>query len=362
MKVALDATPLLDARTGVGTYTANLLAELPRLHPEVDWTATAFTLRGSDLASELPPGIAANARRFPARLLRRAWTQSAFPPTELLAGRSDVFHATNFVLPPSRHAAGVLTIHDLAYLTQPATVSARSREYVELVPLSIQRARVICTPSDAVAAQVRDAYRVGNRPVIATHLGVKPTWSTAEPTEAVRRRYGLPTRYLVAVGTLEPRKNLQRLLSAYATVRDLPPLVLSGGQGWGERLDVSGIPAARLILTGHLPYPDLQSVVAGAEALLMPSLDEGFGLPPLEALACGVPVLASDIDVSREILGNQATLVDPLDVDSIAHGLIAVTSDPAGTSASRRRHAAGFTWENCAKDTYEAYQIARSMR
>lgn len=358
MRIALDCTPLLGPRTGVGNYTANVLAELVSAHPEDQWTATAFTVRGNDLPAQVPAGVHTRVRPAPARALRQLWRRTPVPPVELLTGRQDVFHATNFVCPPARAAVGVLTIHDLAYLTHSGTVSARSKEYVDLVPMSIRRSRVVCTPSQAVADQVREAYRVPTEAVVATQLGVDAAWFAARPDDDVRRKHSLPEHYLLAVGTLEPRKNLQRLIDSYAVAGDQPPLVLAGAAGWGADLDTSAIPAGRIIRTGRLPFPDLQAVVAGAAGLLMPSLEEGFGLPTIEALACGVPVLASDISVFREVLADQATLVDPLDTDSIADGIDRLVRQPRGTATSRRERAGAFTWARCAARTYEAYMQA----
>ncbi|WP_106849580.1 glycosyltransferase family 1 protein [Blastococcus sp. Marseille-P5729] len=358
MRIALDCTPLLGPRTGVGNYTANVLAQLAAAHPEDQWTATAFTVRGNDLLARVPAGVQTRTRPAPARALRQLWRRTTLPPVELFTGRQDVFHATNFVSPPACRAAQVLTIHDLAYLTHPATVNARSRAYVDLVPLSIRRSRVVCTPSRAVADQVREAYRVPTESVVATPLGVDASWFCVQPDERVRRAHSLPTSYLLAVGTLEPRKNLQRLIDAYAVAGDQPPLVLAGAAGWGTELDTSAVPVGRLIQTGRLPFADLQAVVAGAAGLLMPSLEEGFGLPTIEALACGVPVLASDIAVFREVLDDQATLVDPLEVESIAAGIDQLVREPQGTATSRRERAAGFSWTQCAVRTYAAYQRA----
>ena len=154
MRVGLDATPLLGVRTGIGRYTADLLAALSTGPDEL--VATAFTLRGRG-ALAVPAGVEVRARPVPARLLQQAWARTSVPSVELLTGPLDVFHGTNFVLPPSR-AAGVVTVHDLAFLRLPATVSAASARYRVLVPRSLRRARVVVTPSRAVAEQLSDAY------------------------------------------------------------------------------------------------------------------------------------------------------------------------------------------------------------
>jgi len=362
MRIGFDATPLLGALTGVGTYTANLVAALGQSYPDDQLIATAFTLRGrSGLAAVVPDGVTVRGRPYPARALRLAWAAAEAPVVESLCGPVDVFHATNFVLPPTRRAAGVLTIHDLAYLTFPDTVAPASLAYRELVPRGVARAAAILTPSRAVAEQVLDAYRVPADRVVVTHLGVDAQWArTAAPTSTWRAGRGLPSEYLLAVGTLEPRKNLARLTEAYRLLRartpSVTPLVIAGGTGWGDALDAAS--RSQVHLAGRLEYDDLRTLVAGASALAFPSLDEGFGLPPLEALACGVPVVANDLPVTREVLDDQALYCDATDVEALADGLARVLTRPAGDDGSRRARAATFTWERCADATHAAYRQA----
>ncbi len=362
MRVVLDATPLLGTRTGVGNYVANLLAALPdALRPDDEIVCTAMTFRGrGGLADVLPEGVEVAARPVPARLLRGLWLRSDLAGPRLLAGPADLFHGTNFVVPPTRGPA-VVTIHDLAYLRRPETVAPATLDYLRLVPRALERGAVVCTPSRAVAEQVCDAYALEADRVHPTHLGVDPQWaSTTPPDAATRARLGLPERYLLAVGTLEPRKNLGILLDVLRRpgAAALPPLVLVGARGWGDALDESGLPTGALLRTGHLPYPELRAVVAGAAGLAFPSLDEGFGLPPVEALACGVPVLAADLPVTREVLGAAAAYASPSDVEAWAVGLRALLDEPVGTPESRRAHAAGYTWQACARATVAAYRQA----
>lgn len=368
MRIGIDATPLIGPRSGIGTYTHHLLAALVEAFPDDEFVGTAFTWRGRrDLPTVLPSGVAVASRPVPARLLRRAWQLSEHPRVETLTGSLDVFHATNFLLPPVRGAAGVVTIHDLAYLRFPQTVTAATAAYRELVPAGLARAGAVIVPSAAVADQVLDAYALDPQVVVVTHEGVDPAWATTDPAgPELLRRWGIDDDYLVVVGTLEPRKNLPRLLRAYAAaVRDdpaVPQLVLIGAKGWGAALDLAGLPSGRVVLPGHLPWEALRAIVAGSHGLLFPSLDEGFGLPPLEALACGVPVLASDIAVTREVLGDQARFVDPLDVEAIAAGILRTVAAPAGTRSTRRAHAATFTWQACAAATRAAYERSRLSR
>jgi len=364
VRIGIDATPLLGRITGVGVYTANLLNALAQEWPEDTLVATAFTWRArGSLEAVLPPGVSVRGRRVPARALRRMWASIGVPPVEAISGSVDAFHATNFVLPPLRHAAGILTVHDLAFLRYPETVSAATLTYRDLVPAGLSRASMVVTPSHAVAEQVQDAYAVPSDRIMVTPLGVDPQWSkTLPPSPGWRAAMGIPTDYLLAVGTLEPRKNLRVLVAAFAGLvadhADVPPLVIAGGAGWGEALDLSTIPNDRVILTGHLPLPSLRSLVAGATLLVFPSIDEGFGLPSLEALACGVPVVANDLPVTREVLGDQAVFCDAGDTLALADAILTTVTDPRGSPDARRAHAASFSWTRCAEATHAAYERA----
>lgn len=351
MRVGLDCTPLLGQRTGIGRYTQSLLGALAGGPDEL--VATAFTLRGRGGLS-VPGGVAVRARPLPARGLQEAWARTELPPVEWLTGRLDVFHATNFVLPPLRRARGVVTVHDLAFLRMTETVSAASARYRALVPRSIRRASVVLTPSEAVADAVRETY-APTVPVVAVPHGVAPAWAAAQPpSDALRAHLGLPSSYVLFVGTLEPRKDVRTLLAAHRLLPDAPPLVLVGPPGWGEQLDVSGA-----LTPGYLDEDDLRAVVAGASALVLPSRDEGFGLPLLEAMAAGTPVVASDLPVLREVGGDLATYAPVGDAEGFAEALRAVLADP-GDASARRAHAAAFTWAASAEGHRAAYRLARS--
>ena len=432
MRVGLDATPLLGQRTGVGQYVAGLVegfgelaaAEPPRCSgrapavPE-ELVLVPFTWRGTrDLprvalpqpagaaGAEGGPAGAAGAeggpagpgsavagadgepsgaapgpagsrriqvrcgrRRVPARLLATLWARVPWPPVEWLAGPVDVFHATNFASPPARRAVPVVTVHDLTYLRYPEMVTAASARYRELVPRGLARGAVVCTPTAAVAAEVAETYRVPADRVVVTPLGVRPAWRSARPPEpgwlAAR---GLPARYLLFVGSREPRKGLDVLLAAYrellADQPGAPPLVLAGPSGWGAAVDLAGLPDGALHMPGYLPEEELASLTAGAAVMVLPSRYEGFGLPPLQALACGTPVVASDLPALREVLGADADLVPAGDAAALAAALATTLKDDGGDAAraARRARAAAFTWPACAAATLGAYQRAQELR
>ncbi|GAB3452782.1 glycosyltransferase family 4 protein [Actinophytocola sediminis] len=355
IRVLLDGTPLLGNRTGVGRYTAALAEELASMS-EVDTRAVAFTLRGwRKLRKVLPHGSRARGMPVSARLLRRCWLRSQFPPVELFAGFTDVVHGTNFVLPAALRAAGVVTIHDLAFLDAPEELPPSDETLPQLVARSVERAAVVLTPTRAVADVTADRFGISPDKIMVTPLGVDPAWFTARPpSEAMRRRVGLPKQYLLFVGAAGPRKSLGWLLKAHEATPQLPQLILAG-PGHHQHDD-------RVSSIGYLSDVDLRSVVAGAAALVLPSRDEGFGLPVLEALACDVPVVCSDVPALREVSGGHASLIPYGDVEAMGVALTEALADPPSpaTLALRRAHAAEFTWRQTAELTVDAYRRAMS--
>ncbi|MFC7341467.1 glycosyltransferase family 4 protein [Saccharopolyspora griseoalba] len=342
-RVLLDGTPLLGARTGIGRYTASLAAALAQ---HLDLRLIGFSARGARrLRALAPPGSRAVGPPVPARLLRKAWSRGPFPPVELLGGAARVVHGTNFVLPPSRRAAGVVTVHDLAFLDDPRLAEP---DLAALVADSVRRASVVCTPSAAVAAAVSARLAVEPAKIAVTPLGVDPEWFDAAPPSAEdRAAREIPSEYLLFVGATGPRKGLPKLLEALHP--GLPPLVVAGPGQPG--------PDGRALRTGYVPEAELRRLVAGASALVLPSRDEGFGLPVLEALACGVPVVCSDLPALREVAGEQAAFADPDDPVELRAALHRALQDPPDADLSRAR-AAEFTWEACAGRTLEAYRRA----
>jgi hypothetical protein len=253
---------------------------------------------------------------------------------EWLAGRADVVHGTNFVLPPLRRAAGVLTVHDLSYLRYPETVAAASLRYRTLVPRGLRRAAVVVTPSQAVAAEVRAEYGLGDR-VLATPLGVDEGWFGATPMPAPSwPPAACPSATCCSSATSSRARACRRCCPRCGCCttptgwRRHPPLVLAGPPGWGPALETAALPPGAVVSAGYLDTADLRRLVAGAALLAYPSVYEGFGLPPLEAFAAGVPVVASDLPVVREVTGELAALAPVGDAAALAAAVRATLADP----------------------------------
>lgn len=366
LRVLLDGTPLIGNRAGIGRYTEQLLTELAA-RPEIDARATAFSLGASKaLTSQLPAGVTSRVPPIPARLLDPAWRHLRQPPVEWLAKKADVFHATNFLLPPLRRIAAVVTVHDLAFVTHPATVNPQASDLSALVPLTLARADAVCTDSDVIRARLESHFQVPPERIFVAPIAVDASWAAAQPADAaLRSRLGLPESYVVFVGTREPRKDIGTLLVAYRKLRaelgdDAPALLLVGSPGWG--VDPAAEPVEGVVVADYLPQEVMPAVVAGARVLVMPSLDEGFGMPAVEGLAAGVPVVVSDIPTLLEVTGGAAITFPVGDPAALAKALTDALRGAGPGRSQRIQQAAGFTAQRMVDRTIDAYQYALDQR
>lgn len=348
MRIGFDAGPLLDPPTGVGRYTRELSEALSA--QGIEMVPYAVALRGGH---EGPIG----RWRVPARLARWMWKRFDRPSITRLTGEVDAIHGTNFVLPALGGKPGVVTVHDLSFLrsdTFPGGPRLR-----DLVPWSIRRAARVLAPTRGIADEISSEYGVESERVTVTYEGVAPRFFGATPlADTLLGRMGIPGPFVVAVGTIEPRKNLGRLLQAWSSLRSELAgwtLVLAGPKGWGRELpQTDGV-----VLTGWVGDETLPGLLAAAQIFCYPSLYEGFGLPPLEAMAAGTPAIVGRYSVAEEVLGEAAVLVDPVDPDAIAGALLRLARDEGarmGLQIAGRARAVEFTWERTAQATAAAYR------
>ena len=363
IRAAVDATPLLGARTGVGVFTLALLRGLGQ-HPDVDVTAFPVSISGRRALRELlPAGVAARTPPLPARALHRRWEHHGSPRIDRLVGRPDLVHGPNFVVPPAR-AARIATVHDLTTLRFPELCHVDTLRF----PAMIRRAAADGAWIHTVSHAVRDE--------VVAELGLDPGRVVAVPNgfdapvgdAATGRRLAGVEHYVLAVGTVEPRKDLPSLVAAVDRLAgEHPDLVLvhAGGDGWQvERLeaavDAMSHPA-RFRRLGHVPHDQLGHLYAGARVFAYPSVYEGFGIPVLEAMACDVPVVTTDVPAIREVAGDAAAVVPVGDVDALAGALGRAWTDEtwrADAVRRGRRRAEAFGWSACVEGIVDLYRAA----
>ena len=370
------------ARTGVGTYTWHLVRRLPSAAPDITFVAWYLDMRASlglDRRARLfadarAPNLLERRMPMPSRWFDRVALRLDAPRLEWMVG-FDVLLAPNFVPPPTRSRRVVLTVHDLAFRRFPETAPMATHRWLMRLESSLRRASQVIVVSEQTRQDLLDCFpglaaRLTERLTVVP-LGVDTgTFRPAPPddVEAVRRRYAVDGPYVLSLGGIEPRKNLPALIRAYASLPEdvRPTLVVAGPvatwnpEGWNQvRPELDALPPSirdDIVVTGYVSEADKVALLSGAEALVYPSLYEGFGLPVLEAMACGTPVLTSGVSALPETAGSAALLVDPDDTEDIAAGIERLLTDGALRESLRVAgitRAAGFSWDATARRTAE---------
>ncbi|HTH66311.1 MAG TPA: glycosyltransferase family 1 protein [Gemmatimonadales bacterium] len=376
MKLGIDVVGALRPHTRAGRYTAEFVSALTRIDPgpEVVLFCNAFRVKDAGKVLGLGPPVV--NPRIPGRVLLTAWRCLRWPPIDVLIGPVDGFHTSDLVHPPQRHGATVATVHDVGALVHPdwyapdvVEVHRRKNE------AAARNSDAIITGSEFTNDEFVRLHQIGRNCIHVVPYGVSSFFRPVDPdrARATATRHGLTGPFLLYVGTRERRKNLLGLMEIFPRLSQRRPdmtLALAGMRPWAEASGVHGAGhwsgqevearmrklgiAGRVIVLGQVPLPTPRDLYSAAEAFVFPSYYEGFGLPALEAMACGVPVVASSRSALREVVGGAGVLVDPDEHEAFADAILRLMDEPHERERLRARglkRAAQFTWESTARGT-----------
>ena len=366
MKVALELQPCLKNRSGIGTYTYELTNVLQKSDLKLDGYFFNF-LKRHDMSYALN-GLNIDIQicsLFPYGVYRRLWNIVPIPYRWLFKQDADIVHFFNFIVPPGVKGKVVTTIHDAVWLRYPETMEKKNwRRISKDIQYSVDRADRIVTVSESTKRDLIELLQVPAEKIVIASPGVdikkyQKAYSEQERL-AVRNRYGLPEQYILCLGNLEPRKNIERLLQAYAQllknqVFSKYKLVLVGGKGWKyenifKQIEQLGL-SEHVVFTGYVDEEDKVAIYQMAKLFVYPSLFEGFGMPVAEAMAAGVPVITSNVSSMPEVAGDAGILVNPENVDNIADAMQHLLSDEKLYQQCVHRglqQCMKFTWERSA--------------
>lgn len=377
MNVSFDALPLISGRmTGIGWCEAGQTTALARLHPEDKFYYNFFSRKDDHIKIErLSPfseNISPKIAHFSGYIYRVASTYLPVPYKHFFGKDADITHFFNYIAPPGVHGRTVITVHDMVYKAFPETVRGRTKWMLNSgLKQSMKRADIIVTDSEFSRSEILKYFPKHEKKLRVVPCGVdlnkfKPC-DCPERIPEVKKSLAIDGEYFLYLGTIEPRKNLERLISAYhiftQRIKNAPKLVLAGGKGWlydsifQKVTDLSL--TDKVIFTKYVPSEDMNPLMCGALAFVFPSIYEGFGMPPLEAMACGVPVLCSDAASLPEVTGDCGIICDAYSEESIAESLYRLYTDSELRADLSRRgleRAKKFTWDNSADILYKVYK------
>lgn len=379
MKIAFSGQPLLEKeKTGIGYYTEGLVKHIIKQHPQNEYFINAFSYKRPEEAKETlllykSTNTRVNVCRFmPLKIYKLIWNIFPIPYYVFFREKADITHFFNYYIPPFVRGKKITTIHDMTIKTYPETVRLTSRVMAKLnLRTTCKRATRIITSSEFSKSEIVKYLKVSPEKISVLYSGVdlnvyKPC-KDEDAKERIKHKYGISKEYYLYLGTLEPRKNIERLILAYSMLKeeskDIPKLVIAGKKGWMYE-DIFNVVSEKnlkkhVIFTGYVDSEDAPILMSAAVAFVFPSLYEGFGMPPLEAMACGTPVITSNCASLPEVVGDAAILVNPYSVEEIMDALKQVYVDKEVSRILAKRgeeRAKLFAWDKISHMLYEIYK------
>ena len=378
MKITFDAVPICsDKMTGIGWCELGQTLALAGLYPENSYEYSFFTSGDKERIKRVKKlagkKIKLNTSGFSGFAYRAASTFLPIPYSLFFGRKSELTHFFNYIVPPFVHGKKVVTVHDMVYKSFPDTVRGRTKYMLEMgLKRSMKRADLIVTDSEFSRSEIIKYFPQHESKIRVVPCGVDTErfhpCDSPERIPEVKKSLEIEGDYFLYVGTIEPRKNLERLITAYTAFvkkagESSPKLVLAGGKGWLDqgiysRVEKLGM-TEKIIFTKYVPSEDMNPLMCGALAFVFPSLYEGFGMPPLEAMACGVPVLSSGEASLPEVTGDCAVICDAYDPESIADGMYRLYSSSELREELSRKgimRARSFTWQRSAEMLMDVYR------
>jgi glycosyltransferase involved in cell wall biosynthesis len=367
MRICIDIQPAVAQRAGVGRYTKYLVEHLGEFTADDSLSFFYFDFRGRGLSFQVPNAHPHPCRWIPGRFIQQSWKRLNWPPFDWFSGKADLFHFPNFIIPPVSSGRKVVTIHDMSFLRFPQFAEEKNLRYLtSVIHKTVARADAIITDSKFSADEIADCLHIAPDRIFPVHLGVAPEChqATPEAVSSLRQRLGLERPYLLTVGTLEPRKNIPFLIDVFEQLKGFDgDLVVAGMRGWKyepilARMQNSPL-AGRIRYLEYVNDLDLPALYTGASLFITTSFYEGFGLPPLEAMACGTPVISSTGGSLAEVVGSGGITLDEFDAARWADTLAGVLTDPsyhARCSQQGSAHVSRFDWRETARQTFNVYR------
>lgn len=370
-RIAIDYTSAIHQRAGIGRYTRNLVTALAALDQQTPYVL--FSAGTDPLQPSWPPNFSRCELKLSERQMTIIWHRLKLPlPVEIFTGRIDLFHSPDFVLPPVVGAIKVLTIHDLSFERLPECSSPALLYYLKAaVPPSVRRADWLLADSESTKNDLIELYKVPQERITVIYAGYDPVFHSdpAADDATIRAHYGIDKPYILGLGTLQPRKNFKTLIYAYYQLiqeQHIPhQLVIGGQKGWLYEDIFDAVRELhlndRVSFLGFVEDAHLPALYRGAELFAFPSLYEGFGIPILEAMGCGTPVVTANNSSLPEVAGDAALLVDAHDAAALADAMWCIMSDSTCRAALRERglqRVKLFSWQHAAETLLTVYRQA----